>query len=223
MKRTAGALPAVLSSGGGGALTFPERTTYTERETQQFEGEWRMTLPGRLTYEEYRRLPDDQRYELVEGELRVTPAPSIRHQRLSMSLSFRLCAHLLEHGLGTLLAAPTDVLLSDQTVLQPDLLFVTRERESILGAGSAVQGAPDLVIEILSPSRAVHDLVTKRQLYTQYGVREYWVVDPEAEAIEGLTQQGSGLETWQRFSGDGTLTSPLLPGLQVNVAAVFAY
>ncbi|HLO04082.1 MAG TPA: Uma2 family endonuclease [Symbiobacteriaceae bacterium] len=181
-----------------------------------------MTLPGpRLTYAEYRRLPDDKRHELVEGELLVTPAPSSRHQRISMSLSIRLGSFVLEHGLGTLLAAPTDVILSMETVLQPDLLFVARNREAIIDPHGGVQGAPDLVIEILSPSNATHDQVTKRQLYSQFGVREYWLVDPEAQSVEVLTDQGTGLETWQRMVADGILTSPTLPGLHLPVANIF--
>jgi Uma2 family endonuclease len=181
-----------------------------------------MTLPGRrFTYEEYRRLPDDERYELVAGELQSTPAPSGHHQSIQALLLIHLGSFVLEHHMGKLLGGPTDVILSDETVLHPDLLFIARERRSIYDRERGVVGAPDLVIEILSPSTLERDLVIKRQLYGEHGVREYWIVDPEAESIEVLTHQGTGLETWQRFLLDGTLTSPLHPGLRLNVTAVF--
>lgn len=180
-----------------------------------------MTLPGqRLTYEEYRRLPDDQRYELMEGELVMTPAPTSRHQRILVRLSSSLDLFTYERGLGVVLVAPTDVVLSTHTVLQPDLLFVASGRTSIIDPQGAVHGAPDLVVEILSPSTAQRDLQIKRQLYSQYGVREYWIVDPDARLVEVLTHQGSGLDTWQRFTSDAVLTSTVIPGLKVKLAEI---
>lgn len=181
-----------------------------------------MTLPGqRLTYEEYLRLPDDQRYELLEGELVITPAPTSRHQRILIRLTAILEAHTYGQGVGTLLIAPTDVVLSDITVLQPDLLLVLGDRTAIIDPNGAVHGAPDLVIEILSPSTAQRDLEQKRLLYGRFGVREYWIVDPETKSIEVLTQQGPGLETWQRFASGVKLISPLLPGLQIESVSIF--
>jgi Uma2 family endonuclease len=180
-----------------------------------------MTLPGRrFTYEEYKKLPDDQRYEVLAGELEMTPAPTNRHQRILIRLTVALETFTQERGCGTLLVAPTDVILSAGTVLQPDLLFVSRDRQSIIDPDGGVHGAPNLVIEIISPATAERDLVIKRQLYGMYGVQEYWIVDPEAISIEVLTYQGAGLETWERFLADGVLTSPALPGLQMKVSQV---
>jgi Uma2 family endonuclease len=181
-----------------------------------------MTLPGRkFTYEDYKQLPDDQRYEVLEGELVMTPAPKSLHQLILANLHLILGTFVREHGLGKLLFAPTDVVLSERNVVQPDLLFVASNRISIIDLQGAVHGAPDLVVEVLSPSTARRDLEIKMQIYSTYGVREYWIVDPEAGAIEVLTNQGPGLETWQRFPKDGTLTSPTFPALKLNVAQVF--
>jgi Uma2 family endonuclease len=181
-----------------------------------------MTIPrSNFTYEDYKRLPDDQRYEVLEGELVMTPAPGTPHQRILLRLAARLEFFTQEHGVGTCFAAPTDVVLSDKTVLQPDVLFVPCNRSSIIAQG-AIHGAPDLVVEILSPSTAKRDLEIKRQLYSTYGVREYWIVDPEAQSIEILTPQGAHLEVWQRFTVADTLASPVLPTLRLDVAKIFA-
>lgn len=180
-----------------------------------------MTLPRRMTYEEYRNLPGDDRYELVEGELLLTPAPSNRHQAVLGNIYFGLRLFLAERRLPAPRVAPLDVILADHTVLQPDLLYVSRERSAIVDPDGGTHGAPDLVVEILSPSTASRDLVVKRQLYGQYGVREYWIVDPKERSIEVLTQQGEGLETWQRFEETESLTSPLFPAFRLDLAAVF--
>lgn len=182
-----------------------------------------MTLPKRsITYAEYLALPDDERYELVEGELLVTPAPLNRHQKIQMRLGAQLLLYAEAGRRGTVMGAPTDVVLSDETVLQPDVLFIARERESIIGEKSGIFGAPDLVVEILSPSTATRDLVVKRRLYQNYGVREYWIVDPESNFIEVLTPQGAELETWQRFWPGSTLESPLLANLRLDVGYILA-
>lgn len=181
-----------------------------------------MTLPGQhYTYEAYKRLPDDHRYEVLAGELVVTPAPSNPHQRILLRLAARLEFFTQELDLGTCFMAPTDLVLSEKTVLQPDLLFVSRQRASIIDPVSGVHGAPDLVAEILSPSTERRDRTTKRQLYSTYGVGEYWIIDPEAALIEVLTQQGQGLELWQRFSGHVALTSPTLPNLHLDLGHIF--
>lgn len=182
-----------------------------------------MTLPRRsFTYAEYLTLPDDERYELIEGELHLTPAPTNRHQKISMRLSYRLMQLIEERSLGTLFSGPTDLVLSEDTVLQPDLLFIAREREAIIGEKSGIFGAPDLVVEILSPSTATRDLVTKKRLYETHGVREYWIIDPEQNFIEVYTPQGAGLEIWQRFEPGSTLQSPLLIDLHLDVTYILA-
>lgn len=180
-----------------------------------------MTLPRRMTYKEYRNLPGDDRYELVEGELLLTPAPSRRHQRILAKLHLRLGTFVESQGLAPLLFAPLDVVLDDHTVLQPDLLYVSRERSANTESNAGIHGAPDLVVEVISPSTAKRDLEVKRKLYGQFGVREYWIVDPDERSIEVLTQQGDGLETWQCFTAPDGLTSPLFPEFRLDLADVF--
>ena len=138
---------------------------------------------AKLTYEDYRNTPADKRYELLDGELVVAPAPRIPHQRVAVELGTRLHTFVKDSGLGEILFAPCDVLLSNTDVVQPDLLFVSRERGDILLGGDNVRGAPDLVIEILSPSTSGLDRTLKRRLYARYGVREYWLVDPDAKTV----------------------------------------
>lgn len=177
-----------------------------------------MSLPGpHFTYEDYKLLPEGGRYEIVEGELLVTPAPSARHQGILVRLILRLASFVESGNLGKVLPAPTDVVLANESVVQPDLLFVARERQVIIDPAGAVHGAPDLVVEVLSPSSASRDQVVKRKLYARYGVREYWIVDPVANSIEVLTQCQVGLDTWRVFSAGSSLTSPLLPGLSLSV------
>jgi Uma2 family endonuclease len=181
-----------------------------------------MSLPGpRFTYDDYKLLPEDRCYEVIEGELLVTPAPNIIHQRISRRLFVRLVAFVESQGAGEVLAAPTDVILSEHNVVQPDILFVARNRLEIMDPVGGVRGAPDLVIEILSPGTASRDQVVKRKLYAKYGVREYWVVDPAARAVEILAEAPEGLETRRVFAGAAILTSPLLPGFEFPVADIF--
>lgn len=175
-----------------------------------------------LTYIEYLTLSDDARYELIEGELHLTPTPPNRHQKSLIRLVARMLPFIEERDLGTVLMGPVDLVLAEDTVLQPDLLFIAREREGIIGEKSGIFGAPDLVVEILSPSTAKRDLVTKKRLYDAHGVREYWIIDPEQNFIEVYTPQGAGLEIWQRFEPGSTLQSPLLIDLALDVTYVLA-
>ncbi len=175
------------------------------------------------TDEDYLDLPDDgRRYELVEGDLFVTAAPFIRHQTVSGNLHLLLAPYVREHRLGQVFFAPTDVVLSDATVVQPDLVFVATEHQSrILEA--YIEGAPDLVIEILSEKSRRYDERTKKQLYKKFGVPEYWILDSEFETVKvyrlGLRGYGKAIELAAE-NGD-RLTSPLFPGLAIAVAEIF--
>jgi Uma2 family endonuclease len=143
---------------------------------------------ARITWQDVQQLPDDgNRYEAIDGELYVTPAPSLRHQRISMRLTLLLHRLLVEPGLGELLYAPTGVEFpATEEGVQPDLLFVSNQRRGIL-ADPWIRGAPDLVVEILSPTTAHRDRGVKRKLYDRQGVSIYWIVDPDARAVEVWT------------------------------------
>ena len=176
----------------------------------------------KLTYEDYRTTPADERCELLDGDLIMVPAPNLKHQAVQLQLARRLARFIEDQALGTLFIAPCDVVLSDTDVVQPDLLFVSRKREYLLSGGENVRGAPDLVIEILSPATADRDRGYKRELYGRHGVTEYWLVDPIAETISMHRQRAGVLTATQTFGRGQTLRSPRLAGLELHVDDVFS-
>jgi Uma2 family endonuclease len=137
------------------------------------------------TYAEFERLPQDDgnRYEVIAGELVVSPSPRPKHQRAAVRLTAALEVFTQEHGLGDVYAAPTDVLLADGDYLVPDLVFVRRERAGIVSE-RAIESAPDLVVEVISPSTALRDRGIKRERYALFGVPLYWVVDVDLRQVE---------------------------------------
>ena len=144
-----------------------------------------------LTYRDYAALPaDSKRYELHEGELFVTAAPGTPHQRLVLALVVVLREHVRARHLGEVFVSPIDCIMSDVTVLQPDIVFVGAERASVVRP-RGIEGAPTLVVEVVSPSTASIDRGTKLQLYARYGVPFYWIVDADARRIEAHALEGS--------------------------------
>ena len=173
----------------------------------------------KLTYEDYASLPDDERCELIDGELIPMPSPKKIHQRLILDLSWIL-RRLEEMGLGELFIAPFDVILSRFNVVQPDLIFVSSARAHIITEDN-IRGAPDLVVEILSPSTAGYDRTTKRNLYARHGVREYWLIDPYAKTVTVLILGANGYDTLAVYGEGDTLTSPTLAGFALNLSDLF--
>ncbi|MYK89504.1 MAG: Uma2 family endonuclease, partial [Acidobacteria bacterium] len=150
----------------------------------------------------------------------MTPAPAEIHQRISILLGWRLIQFVTENGLGRVYQAPFDVVLSNTDVVQPDLLFVSNARAHVVTAAN-VQGAPDLVVEILSPSTAERDRTLKRRLYARHGVSEYWIVDTEARSVAVLLLREGGFEVAGTYGEGDTLTSPTLPGFELRVDDIF--
>jgi Uma2 family endonuclease len=177
----------------------------------------------KLTYEDLVLLPDDgKRHELIDGAHFVTPSPNTRHQAIVTHLAGVLDAFVRARGLGRAFVAPYDVVFSPCDVVEPDLIFVSAARLEVLTAAHAV-GAPDLVIEILSPSTRRRDEVLKRDLYEARGVAEYWLIDPEAETVKVLRREGERFGRARLLSlrdGD-VLETALLPGLELPLATVF--
>lgn len=172
----------------------------------------------RMTAGEFFQLPSGPPYfQLIDGDLYMSPSPRRYHQHLSMRLSLLLGNHVEAHDAGELYAAPSDVVLGPDTVLEPDLYFVSRARAGILTAQGA-EGAPDLVIEILSPSTASMDLGRKREIYAASGVREMWVFAPETRTVE-IYRFAENVDRILR-EGD-TIETPILPGFAAAVAEVF--
>ena len=138
----------------------------------------------RWTYAEFARLPDDgNRYEVIDGELQATPAPRPAHQALVGELTTRLTAFVRDHDLGWIVPGPVDVLFAEGDYLEPDLVFVRRERLQVV-TERGIEGAPDLVVEVASPSTARADRGIKRERYARFGVPEYWVVDADTRSVE---------------------------------------
>jgi Uma2 family endonuclease len=172
-----------------------------------------------LTYQDYAALPDDgRRYELHQGDLSVTPAPGTRHQGAIIALGSRLYEHVRSQGLGKVFIAPTDCILSNVTVVQPDVLYIATDRLSIISE-RGIEGAPTLVVEVLSPSTARLDRGRKLTLYAEHGVPYYWIVDPESRSVEAYTLTG----TVYALAGQVTSKPAALPpfsDLMVDAASI---
>lgn len=178
----------------------------------------------RMTYSDLAALPDDgKQYELIDGELFVNASPVTRHQRIVRVLLNRIDRFFEEHGGGEVFPSPYDVVFDEVNVSQPDVVVVTSDRASIIGENN-IHGAPNLLVEVLSNSTRRRDEILKRRLYEQHGVDEYWVVDPELELVKLYRLSGTTYQRVAEISTEtgGTLTTPLLPGLAIDINAVFA-
>ncbi len=183
-----------------------------------------MSEPGAesrgMTYEEYAALPDDgHRYQLVEGELIVTPSPTLDHQEIAGEIYHRLRLHVDGAALGKVFVAPLDVVLEKRTALQPDVLFVSNERREILERGRVVHGAPDLCVEVLSPGTARLDRVRKLDLYARYGVPHMWIVDPAARRVEEYALAGDVYRVASVTDFDAPFRPGLFPGFGLDLSA----
>ena len=178
------------------------------------------TAKVKYTYEDYMRTPDDIRYELLDGELILSPSARTAHQRTSGNIYYSLRTFVEENKLGEVFHAPYDVVLDDFNVVQPDILFVSNEREHII-TDLNIQGAPDLVIEILSPSTARRDRTQKRDLYERHGVPEYWLANTDAKSVQVLTLQDGEYRIAGIYTAGQTVISPLLQGFTLNIDDIF--
>lgn len=176
-----------------------------------------INVKTKLTFADYLETSDDERYELLNGELVLSPSPKEIHQYISGSLYLKLGAFVREHKVYF---SPFDVVLSDTDVVQPDLLFVSNERADIITPDN-IQGAPDLVVEILSPATAERDWTLKLDLYAQHGVKEYWIVDPDAKTITVLLRGEGGFEVISVYGKGEALRSPTLGEFSVALEEIF--
>jgi Uma2 family endonuclease len=177
-----------------------------------------------LTYDDLLAMPDDDlRHELIDGEHYVTASPNLKHQRVSGRLYLAVGNFLREHPIGEVFYAPCDVVFSPINVVVPDLLYVSKERVEVLTQAN-LQGAPDLIVEILSPSTRRRDEGIKRRLYERMGVREYWLADPLSDTLRVYRREGEALLLVAELSAESgdVLTTPLLPGLELPLAEIFA-
>lgn len=187
------------------SLSFPEAAPARERT---------------YTYEDYRSLPEGAPYQLIGGELVLTPTPSTYHQIISGRLQFQIVAFVTRQNLGLVLNAPVDVCFGETDTYQPDILFIPRERMEIIEP-ARINGAPDLVVEILSPATAYYDLRKKFKIYERYGVKEYWIVDPEDKSVQVFTLKEGKFILDQEAGSAGEVSSRLLSGFTVHLASIF--
>ncbi len=176
------------------------------------------------TYQDYLDIPGEDRYELINGEFILVSAPNIAHQGAIIGFILSLGNFVELKNLGRIFAAPTEVILTDPegiNIIQPDIIFVSREREHIITRAN-IQGAPDLLVEILSPSTGRRDRTTKRDLYARHGVKEYWIADPDAQTVTVMLLRNGAFETVGEYGVEDTLTSPTLEGFSVSLNRIFA-
>lgn len=173
------------------------------------------------TYEDYARLPEGTPFQLIGGKLIMTPAPGTYHQIILMRLIEKLLFFLAGKDLGILFTAPVDVFLEEKETYQPDIIFIAKDRMHIIET-TKIKGAPDLVIEILSPSTGYYDLKKKARVYARCGVKEYWIVDPEDKSIEVFQQKEGNFVLVHHVEETGQAKSILLKGFAVEAKEIFA-
>jgi Uma2 family endonuclease len=178
-------------------------------------------IDEKFTYKDYLHLPDDgKRYQIVNGELCMVPAPTPHHQIVLTRIFKLLDSFVTKWNFGTVLLAPCDVILSDVDVVQPDILYISHERLNIIKSKN-IEGAPDLIVEILSPYSQKIDKISKTKLYARFGVKEYWIVDPDKKEVAVLQLKGGAYKRQGVFGIKEAFASKLMKGLTVKIIEIF--
>lgn len=172
------------------------------------------------TYEDYSRLPEGAPYQLIGGQLIMTPHPTPYHQEISMKLAFTLRNFVQKNSLGHVYFAPLDVYLGDKDVYQPDIIFIRKEREAIIGEIN-IEGPPDIVVEILSPTTAYYDLRKKFKVYEQCSVSEYWIIDPQLKKVEVYENKNIKFQIYSEAETERNISSKILEGFTISLADIF--
>lgn len=178
------------------------------------------TEKKKFTYQDYLKTPEDKRYELIEGDMLMTPSPITEHQRISRKLTVQLSIYVEKYNLGEIFVAPYDVYLDNENVVQPDILFISKDKLHIIGEKN-IQGAPDIVVEIISESNAYRDLVQKKKLYARFQVKEYWIVIPGEKLLEIYTIKDNTYTLNKTYTNNDTLASPLIKDLSIELKNIF--
>jgi Uma2 family endonuclease len=175
------------------------------------------------TYKDLEDLPEDPRFrqEIIDGELFLTPSPIPLHQRVLLNLVWILEGHVRKKKIGEILFAPVDIYFTETNVLEPDLVFWRNERRSIVKE-KFLEGAPDLVVEILSKGTAQRDRVTKKAIYERFSVPHYWILDPFSKTLVELVLRRKKLHERTKFSGKKTFSPACFPGLKIPLGKVFS-
>jgi Uma2 family endonuclease len=175
---------------------------------------------ARYTYADFMRLPEETPVELIGGRLVYEPPPTPYHQLISCALQVELVIHVRKHNIGIVLAAPIGVYFSNLDTFQPDLLFIAAQHREIIGA-KVIESAPDMIIEILSPSNTRRDLNRKMEVYERSGVREYWIVDPRKKSVDCFTNVEGKFKLDAHVDIDGVIRSSIIEGFEVAARTIF--
>ncbi len=171
------------------------------------------------TYEDYLALNDDTVFEIINGKALMSPAPELFHQRWARGIFLAIQQHVEARKLGEVFFAPVDVVLDEKNVVQPDLVFVSNANSGLLER-HGIMGAPDLVVEIISPTSLRRDRYDKRELYARFGVKEFWLADVANRSIETLSLQKGGYQLLSCATGEGKIRSEVLPGFELDLASL---
>jgi Uma2 family endonuclease len=180
-----------------------------------------ITEKKKYTFEDYAKLPEGSPYQLIGGDLIMIPASTPSHQRISRKIWFFLLQHVEKNDLGEVFDSPIDVYFGDEDTFQPDLIFISRERSSNLVGETKIEGAPDLIIEIPSPSTTYYDFGRKFKVYEKAGVKEFWIVHPERKRIEVYQNRENRLQLIREVEETGIVKSVLLKGFEFEIEKVF--
>jgi Uma2 family endonuclease len=176
--------------------------------------------PGKVwTYEDYLTLEEGEYFEFINGKAFISPAPELFHQRWARNIFLAIEHHVQARKMGEVFFAPVDVVLDEKNVVQPDLVFVSNANSGLLER-RGIMGAPDLVVEIISPSSLRHDRYDKRELYARFGVKEFWLADVANRSIEVLVLRSDSYTLHSCATGEGKVGSEVLAGLELDLAAL---
>jgi Uma2 family endonuclease len=184
--------------------------------------EKKIPQPKLLTYLDYVKLtpPDNGNFELLNGQIYFMASPKPSHQRISLRLSYFLAACVIPNNLGEIFTAPMDVVFTEYDTFQPDLLFITKERLNIIGENK-IEGSPDLVVEILSPSNDANEMSYKRHIYGSKGVKEYWLINVEKQMLTLYKQIDNELRWQKDIQKNEVLKSEIIQGFELELSNIF--
>ena len=181
-----------------------------------------MATKTKLTYKDYEAFPDDgNRYEIIDGEVYVTAAPSVPHQRAVLRLSRYLDEHAEQHNLGEVFTSPIAVVLSPSDVFEPDVIYISRERSVMIDRDRVMRGAPDLCIEVASDSTRHADRTVKFERYAYFRVPEYWIVDTQTRVVAVIVLEADKYTLLATAQGDDYISSRVLPHLDLRASLLF--
>ena len=173
----------------------------------------------KFNYKDYLQLPENKRYEIIDGDLFMVPSPNESHQHILTNILYILINYVRRNKLGAIYCAPFDILFSDEDIVQPDVIFVSNENKKVITKDN-IKGSPDLLVEILSPSTSKRDIGIKKKLYARHGVREYWIVDPERETVDVFRLKGREFEG-KRYGAQDCLSCSVIKNLIIEVKEIF--